>query len=226
MKKKIFIFLSLFVYMKNMKSQFFGDEYIQTRGTNVFNISCGYGGLPNEYKTHTLHSISKDVFVKPGIHYGLSYERLIFNKVGLGIEINRGSASVNFKSPDITGNIMYNYKYLFTTVRAMVKVNYHLFESEDFDVYVFGAGGYKFSDYKLYTNDEAEYNRSISKISPFALKAGLGGRYFFTNNFGLNLEAAFGSPYISAGISYKFLAESDGGSGFTFDLFDGDEDDD
>lgn len=226
MKQKIFIFLSLFVYMKNMQSQFFGDEYIQTRGTNVFNISCGYGGLPNEYKRNTLHSISKDVFVKPGIHYGLSFERLIFNKIGLGVEINRGTASVNFKSPDITGNVLYNYKYLFTTVRAMVKVNYHLFESEDFDVYIFGAAGYKFSDYKLYTNDAAEYNRSISKTSPFALKAGVGGRYFFTNNFGLNLEASVGSPYISAGLSYKFLAESDGGSGFSFDLFDVDDDDD
>ena len=224
MKKQFLLFLLSLVCIKNIQGQIFSDEIIQTHGTNIFNINCGYGGITNGLKKVAIPSNSSNALVKPGIQYGLSYERFIFDKIGIGGEVNSGTTTISFMAPDSKGNDMYDYKYVFTTVRAIFRATYHFIESEDFDVYAFGGAGYKFDEYKVSSSDKYEFQKNISKTSHVALKAGIGGRFFFTNNFGFNIEAAIGNPYISAGVSYKFLEEKFGGNGFTIDGYDDDDD--
>ena len=71
-----------------------------------------------------------------------------------------------------------------------------------FDLYAGLSVGYYHWTHK-YSDDSIEY--SGSAFSPFGIGVQIGGRYFFTKNFGINLEAGGGNVAGSKiGITYKF----------------------
>ena len=50
----------------------------------------------------------------------------------------------------------------------------------------------------------AVFNAGFSNLFPISYRGAIGVRYFFSPNFGLNLEAGFGGPIIQAGLTGKF----------------------
>lgn len=140
---------------------------------------------------------------------GLRFEYMVAENFGVGFDFI-------YNSVEIDGSIdsLNDQKEVVKTYNANIKneryrfhfrANYHFVQEEKFDAYVgFGAGTNKktfeyTTDYKGY---EGIYNGiQLSRVSG---RIALGGRYYFTNNLGLNVEIGIGGPILSAGLSLKF----------------------
>lgn len=85
----------------------------------------------------------------------------------------------------------------------MFRANFHFTNSEKFDAYGFVSAGYRGSSITFTSNDPNAIKSSYSFI-PFGLKPGVGFRYFFTDNIGINAEIAIGTPVMGGGLSFKF----------------------
>lgn len=116
---------------------------------------------------------------------------------------------------DITvgGEVSYRSKseayYNHTGIGVSVNGNYHfnriLNLPSEFDLYAGLSLGYYHWSSKYKGGDHGIYLESSSYGSPLGFAVQVGARYFFTNNFGLNLE--FGGGNVSGGkfgITYKF----------------------
>jgi len=203
MKKIIISTLLLCVGINNTKAQTTG---IATKGNNIVNVYYGVNLFTAFIKNAVTNAQATDVSVKSFGPVGLVYEHLVVDKIGLGFEAGYGSTTVGFKdvSTDYNGQVTtYNYEYKFTTTRIMFRANFHFNNAEKFDAYGFVSAGYRGSNLTFTSNDPNAAKASISFI-PFGIKPGIGLRYFFTENIGLNLEIAAGTPIMSGGLSFKF----------------------
>lgn len=133
---------------------------------------------------------------------GGKFEYLVSDKVGIGLIIGYASNSVTWQDPISS----YDYKVSLPRIRGMVAFNLHFGSSDSFDPYWMLGAGYASSSFNIETTDPSYSEASISlNVLPVALRTALGGRYFFTDNLGANLEIGFGSgALIQAGISAKF----------------------
>ena len=139
------------------------------------------------------------------------------DKVGLGAEFGYTQVKwsyayndtyINSSSQTVPYVETYNWSY--TLMRIQFRFNYHFAKSEKFDAYFLTSAGYRDAKYKFsYTSNDPNAPVSGSWTTPkspliFGVKPGLGFRYFFTKNIGLNLEVTAGTPLMSGGLSVKF----------------------
>ena len=150
-----------------------------TLGKNKAQINAGIGisnwGVP--------------VFV--GVDYGVAKDFTI------GAELSYRSKKESYS---------YLGEYRHTVFGIAANGNYHfnriLKLPSAFDLYAGLSVGYYHWTHK-YSDDSIEY--SGSAFSPFGIGVQIGGRYFFTKNFGINLEAGGGNVAGGKiGITYKF----------------------
>jgi outer membrane protein W len=89
----------------------------------------------------------------------------------------------------------------------MVSMNYHFLDNDKIDAYTNLGVGFKNRSYKYESTDPTAVNDDlgVGTLLPLALRAGVGMRYFFTDNIGLNLNVGLGQGgWVNGGISAKF----------------------
>lgn len=135
---------------------------------------------------------------------------MISEKVGIGCELSYTTLKMNYQETQtsFTGTVnttnTYDYTWQITTLRAMFRTNIHFANAENFDAYFLISAGYRGTQ-TTFTSTDPDFGKiTIPSIIPFGMKPGLGLRYFFTKNVGLNLEIALGAPIMGGGISFKF----------------------
>jgi hypothetical protein len=138
---------------------------------------------------------------------GLVYEHLMSDGFGLGVEFGYSQSTLRYNDvPDFNQNkTKFEYRLYASTLRAMVRLNFHFAHSKKFDAYSLISAGYRHVVFSYTTNDPyIDIEPTFFSMSPIGVKPGLGFRYFFNNNIGLNLEIALGTPLLGGGLSLKF----------------------
>ena len=78
----------------------------------------------------------------------------------------------------------------------MVTFNFHFLESNDnLDAYFMVGAGYGNRSFKFESTDPDYTDETIDGLIPVASRVGVGMRYFFTDNIGLNLGYRFWSRW-------------------------------
>lgn len=209
-------FLNVFITVMMISTGLNQQTYAQAveEGNLVFE---GYYGFPNLYtsvfKTAYANSGSElDLNVGGAGPFGFRFEYLITDKIGLGLDIALTSSSVNFNELGTVYNptlgtytdVIYNYDFSTRKFGALVCFNYHFLDNDEFDLYSTVGVGYSNRNFDFTSTDPDYLPTSVSSLIPVGFKAGLGMRYFFTDNIGANLQLGLGQGgLLNAGISFK-----------------------
>ena len=153
--------------------------------------------------------------VGPPVSFGGRVEFMAADNFGVGLDINYVITGYQYTETDYFYDDETdeysdaNFKYSAKKLRAMLRLNYHFVQTDQLDAY-FGVGaGYRnvkrtaaYEYDGLIEDDEA--STSVTLI-PVSFRLAFGGRYYFTDNIGANLELGLGggSP-IQLGVSFKF----------------------
>jgi outer membrane protein W len=177
------------------------------KGDNSINVYYGVNLLRGFYK-----GLAQDAYQDFKITgmgpVGLVFEHMVTDGIGLGAELGYGSTTVAWKATNTdffsgTTNT-YDYKMKFSLVRAQVRANFHFARSSNFDAYFLLSAGYRGQNFTYESNDKTWTGATFKNPIMFGLKPGLGLRYFFTKNIGLNMEIALGTPMMCGGLSARF----------------------
>ena len=153
-------------------------------GSNVINLGIGFGG---NFGSFTSSSVS------PG--FSLSYERGIWDiggpaVISLGAYIGRKT----YKN-ELLGT---SSKWSYTTVGVRGAYHYNGLEIENLDVYGGAMLGYNISSFN-------GVNTSIGSLgSTFRPTIFVGGRWYFSDVFGVFAEAGYGVAYLTLGGTIRF----------------------
>jgi outer membrane protein W len=177
-------------------------------------IVDGYYGYGSFYNAIFKAMVSGDASSKfKGLGpMGVRGEYMLSDKVGFGLDLAYTSSSIEYTETYTeydenfnTVSTTYDASLKTAKLGAMVTFNYHFVNTDKFDSYFvfgFGYGNRSFtakSDYIGY--ESPEYNSTF----PVASRLGVGMRYFFTDNLGLNLGLGLGQGgMLNAGVSARF----------------------
>jgi hypothetical protein len=211
MTKKILLGISLILIAKSVNAQregnISGGDCIQ-KGVNTVNVYYGVSLVGSIYKSVAAANVLDLNFKNVG-PFGMVYEHLMTDKVGLGFEIGYSKLKMSYSEFGdfyVNGVLpVYQVDWVFSNLRAMMRINFHLVKSENFDTYILISAGFRKLDFSVTTTDPSGIiGATFSSPIPFGMKPGLGIRYFFTDNIGLHLELAAGTPIFCGGLSFKF----------------------
>lgn len=181
-----------------------------TEGDNTVNFYYGTNLLTTFYK-RVASSTAVDFKTKSLGPIGLVYEHLITDLIGLGVEFGYSKTTIDYTDTYYNSSLFfqtnqtYEYKLTFTTIRAMIRANFHFAKSDKFDVYGLVSVGYRSTKFDYSTTNPYDTSTlTYNSLIPVGVKPGLGFRYFFIPNVGVNLEIAAGTPLICGGLSFKF----------------------
>jgi opacity protein-like surface antigen len=181
-------------------------------------IVDAYYGFPNLYSTtfraaYANSGTETDVSIKGMGPLGGRVEYMLADKFGLGLDIGFNNTKLTFKDQvqeynSSTGTYqtkVYDYNYTTAKFGAMITMNYHFLDNDNLDLYGQLGIGYGRRTYKFSSTDPNYSNESIKGLIPIASRLGVGMRYFFTDNVGVNLNLGFGQGGLAnAGVSFKF----------------------
>lgn len=202
--KKIYSFL---IVSAIGASAFLSPSTVKAQALEQGNVSLdlyyGFGSLSKSFlKLITDNSTAKSSFLGP---MGLKFEYMASDKIGVGAEFNYTSYNIEWNEVDSATSVNFNYKYTRTIVRIMPRFNIHFGSNENFDGYFGIAAGYRQAFNKWESNDPSYDGSTSGTLIPFAMRIALGGRYFFTDNFGIHMELGLGGgAMIHGGLSLKF----------------------
>ena len=153
------------------------------KGTNVINAGIGIGG---SYYSGGFGSSA-------GLGLNLSYERGIWEIGGPGVVSLGGYLGTTSYRLNFNGG-RDNVRYTAVGVRGAY--HYNGLEVENLDVY----GGTMLS-----YNSVSYSNDAFSSLSGrLGATIFVGGRYYFTEQFGVYAEAGYGVAFLQLGASYRF----------------------
>ena len=214
-KTKFFLFAAMLFTTSIQAQEAFkkvdDDDSFAKKGDQTINLYYGISLFNNIYRNVAAANATDLQFKSLG-PIGIMYEYFVADKVGVGMELGYSkfefSYSYDFDS-FTTGTVSttqtFKDTWTFTNIRAMFRANFHFVDSKTFDAYGFFSAGYRNTSYNFTsTNPNANSLRTFNSIIPFGIKPGIGIRYFFTTNIGLNAEFALGTPLMSGGLSFKF----------------------
>lgn len=135
---------------------------------------------------------------------GGRFEYMMTDKIGLGADIYYVRTGVRWEDSDTSNSIVYDYDAYRSKIGANVRFNFHFAGSENFDSYFFVGAGYSGKTWGYKTNDPNYVESTTGGLVPVDFRIGVGARYFFVPNFGLNMELAAGGALISGGVSARF----------------------
>ena len=178
-----------------------------------------YYGFPNLYtsalRTAYANSGSEENIKVGGIGpLGLRVEYMLADKVGLGADFGFNNSSVTYDYETTVLNpatstydpITYTDEVKSTKIGFMVVFNYHFIDNDNLDFFGTVGAGYKNRTLSFNSTDPNFTEESVSLTTiPVSARVGLGMRYFFTDNIGINLGVGFGQGGIlNGGLSVKF----------------------
>lgn len=182
MKVKILTLATLFLF-----GQFIVNGQTFKKGDKVLNLGVGFGGYgPSGYGIVTPSaSASFEVGIKDSDS----------NKGSLGIGGYLGYASYNQN-----GNYVGNNYWTVNRILIGARGAYHFPLADKLDTYAGITVGYISRSWK--------WNGAVNRTdhpsrTPFSSDLFIGGRYYFSDKFGMMGELAF-SAYLTLGISMKF----------------------
>ena len=213
MKKIIVCTLLSLISISTLRSQKSAeaDEQVVKQGDNTINLYYGTNLLGSVYK-RVASSAAENFKIRSRGPIGLVYEHLVTDIVGLGAEFGYSQTTVGYQDRDYYYDQngqridqVYNYDWKFTTIRIMFRANFHFARTENFDAYALVSAGYRGVS-ASFTTDNPDGNATLSYNSPFVMgvKPGIGLRYFFVPNVGVNLEIAAFIPLMCGGFVFKF----------------------
>jgi len=162
------------------------QEFVQ--GTNVINAGFGVGG-----------SFSPGGFGSPSAGLGLSasYERGIWEVGGPGV-ISLGGYLGTTRYSGNTGFNNEKFRWRYYIIGARGAYHFNGLNVENLDVY----GGAMLSLNIASFNDD---DGLIDNIDTFPSgSVFVGGRWYFTQNFGVFAEAGYGVSFLTLGASFRF----------------------
>jgi len=172
-----------------------------------------YYGFPNLYSTtfkaaYANGNGTSNVDISGLGPVGLRAEYLLTDKVGLGLDIGFNNTKLTFTETgyDNNGNAaVYQYDYSTQKIGVMVTFNYHFIDNDNLDFYGIIGAGYGGRSFTFKSTDPNYVDADIKGFIPIASRLGLGLRYFFTDNIGVNVGLGFGQGgLLNAGLSFKF----------------------
>lgn len=148
-------------------------------------------------------------------HFGGKFEYMVSEKIGLGLEYTYAAVNVNYKVDKTVSNgsgqaitQTYHYKASLYKQRILGRMNIHFETTDKIDPYATFGVGYKLSRLKSNNPDDQQdvndFNAAFSNFFPVSYRMGVGLRYFFSPEFGLNIEAGLGGPTVQGGLTLKF----------------------
>jgi len=203
--KKCFLLLVFFSLALNML-----NAQIVEKGTKLIDVYYGWPNLlSNTVKTALTNQNSVNIKVGSIGPIGGRLEFMASDKVGIGLEINYANTSVKWvenTTDDNGNNVVYNYEVSLSRARFLMCFNFHFGGSENFDAYWKLGAGYVSRSLEYKSNDPNFGDDRINlKFIPFAIRTGVGVRYFLAENFHLNAELGIGGgPLMTFGIGTKF----------------------
>lgn len=172
-------------------------------------IIDAYYGFPNLYT-----NVFKTAYANSGTEIDLKiggigpvggrFEYMVADKIGVGLDVGFNNSNITYFEDQGTNR----YEYDFSTQKLgfMATFNYHFLQNVDMvDAYVMFGAGYGNRTFTFSSTDPNYVESSVESLIPVASRIGVGMRYFFTDNIGLNLGLGFGQGgLVNAGISAKF----------------------
>jgi hypothetical protein len=179
-------------------------------GVNIFTAF-----LKTAYQNSEAAGSSQTDFKIRGIGpIGVTGEYMVTDKVGIGADFYYANTSVTWNETytdyynSVTnayeGTRTFKYKVSVPRFAALFRANLHFTDNDNFDGYGIIAAGYKNLAFKFETDEPGYQFQKVKALIPVGMKLGIGFRYFFTDNLGINAEICAGTPLIAGGISTKF----------------------
>lgn len=170
-----------------------------------------YYGFPNLYgatfkRAYANSGTEENVKISSLGPIGLRGEYMVSDKIGLGLDVGFNNTKLTYTEFDAADNKDYDYDFTTQKIGAMVTFNFHFLESNDnLDAYFMVGAGYGNRSFKFTSTDPNYTDETIDGLIPVASRVGVGMRYFFTDNIGLNLAIGFGQGgLVNGGLSLKF----------------------
>lgn len=178
-----------------------------------------YYGFPNLFttvfsKAYEQSTIYEQIDFKSGGAgpFGLRGEYLITDKFGVGLDAGFESSFVSY----VESRTEYNsttmqdetnyYTYDFNTrkIGVMATFNFHVVDNDNIDVAIVLGAGYKNRTFEFTSNEPGYVGSKTGSLIPVAFKIGAVGRYFFTDNIGINFGLGLGQGgLLNGGLSIK-----------------------
>ena len=195
--------LCLLMFTKNMSSQVVKQGQVVVNGYYGINVFTAV--LRAAYYQNS--STQQNFAIKGFGPIGGYVEYMMTDKIGIGIDGYYANTSITWNEQDYDANnnpIVYSYKVSIPRVGVLARANFHFSDSDVFDAYGIVAMGMKNVSYNATSTNPLYVPVSAPGLIPVAMKLGVGFRYFFTDDFGLNGEMALGTPLLAGGLSIKF----------------------
>ncbi|MEX0968057.1 MAG: outer membrane beta-barrel protein [Bacteroidia bacterium] len=167
-----------------------------------------YYGFPNLFKsvveTTYANSGSEENVEIGGIGpMGMRGEYMVSDDVGIGLEVNYTNTVVSYEESSINsfGEFeTYTYEVSVPRLRIMPRFSIHFGNSDNFDFYGAVAAGYNSTKFKFKTNDpNEEFDEEVKSPLPVAFRIAIGGRYYFADLVGINMEIGLGGGALVCG---------------------------
>jgi opacity protein-like surface antigen len=182
------------------------------KGKMIIDVYYGFPNLLSSYiRSAYDNTVTEGVTTTATGPFGGKFEYLLADKIGIAININYANSSIkgtgsgtdNF---NINPAAIYTYKISIPRFRVFPVLNFHFATSDNLDPYFLVGAGYCSFKYKFESDEPGFDNEeSITGLGNFAFRVGVGTRYFFTKNLGLNLEFGLGGGgLLQFGVATKF----------------------
>lgn len=123
-----------------------------------------------------------------------------FNKFGYSYD---ETWSVYNPTTSTYSDVIYNYKYDWTTINFLVRFNKHWAAGSKADIFSGVGFGYNYRKISFSTNDPDAIEESFTNPVPIGFEWTVGVRIFFTDNIAAYVEAGYAKDIIQAGLCYK-----------------------
>ena len=178
MKKAIIIFLAISFSLSAYSQQF-------QVGSSAANLGIGLGTA--------LGGLGK---ARPAISIALDYGMWDIGGPGV-ISLGGYVGNTGYKYADLG----YTAKWNYTTIGVRGAYHYNGFKAPQLDAYAGMMLGYNIVKYSSDNQDNSFVNNYASGLG---FSGFLGGRWFFSQQFGAFAELGYGVSVLNAGITYKF----------------------
>lgn len=163
-----------------------------------------YYGFPNLYATifKAAYTNYTDVSVTGLGPLGIRGEYLVTDKIGLGLDLCYSSMTLSYNDITVTPSALYTAGT--SKIGGMITFNYHFADHDNFDAYFITGVGANNRTFTYSDPTMGKVSSSGVNAIPVAARIGVGTRYFFTPNFGINLGLGLGQgSLINGGLSFK-----------------------
>lgn len=184
---------------------FSGNVKAQGEGSIIVDGYYGYGSFYNAVFKALVSSDALESNFKGVGPLGVRGEYMISDKIGFGLDIAYNSSMIEYTETDFITDVTYDASLKTAKFGIMPTFNYHFVNNDSFDAYFMVGIGYGNRTFTAKSDYAGYVSPTYSSTFPVASRVGVGMRYFFTENIGLNLGMGLGQGgLLNAGVSARF----------------------